>query len=162
MTVWFQSSPMKNQLDGSHGSTASSCHSPQLGALGTHLGHPELLLAPRVGKPTAKIPTFTYHTVQAPLLDFAPAASTPCVLRPAGKEQDQVGHFPPDIPAPPLDCEFWLCHMELQGFCCEEKPFSLHSKAKRTESCQMSHFEGGTSQRLKQKLLFDWLILHHQ
>lgn len=69
-----------------------------------------LLLAPslstHVGKTTVKTPTFTYHTVQAPLLDLPPAASPVCVLRPAGKAWDQVGLFPSDTPGPPLDCEF--------------------------------------------------------
>lgn len=106
-----------------------------------------LLLAPslstQVGKPSVKTPTFTYHTVQAPLPEFPPAAGCVCVLRPAGKARHQVGLSPPDIPASPLDCEFWLYHMELKVFHREEKPLTPHSKAKRTESCQVPPFEGG-------------------
>lgn len=79
-----------------------------------------LLLAPslstQIGKTAVKTSTFTYHAVQAPLLDFPPAASCVCVLRPAGKARDQVGFHPPDIPGPPLDCEFCLYNMELKIF----------------------------------------------
>lgn len=122
---------MKNQFDGSQDSfptsTTSTSHSLQLGSSKEPLGTPRgvgtlslLLLTPSLstqfGKTAVKTPTFTYHTVQAPLLEFPPTASSVCVLRPAGKARDQVGLSPPDIPVPPLDCEFWIYHMELKFF----------------------------------------------
>lgn len=101
-----------------------------------------LLLAPslstHVGKTAVKTATFTYHTVQAPLLDLPPAASPVCVLRPAGKARGQVGFSPQTF-----QDLLWTVNSgyTTQVFCYEEKPLSLHGKAKRTESCKVPHFK---------------------